>query len=272
MKRTLLFTAITTCFNGFQSIAQTVRMPVAVFYPAVTVYSSQQKDCFSFRDNSASLAELETFSAGVFSERRFLLKELSTCSFAAVVPTPSGSFGFAGDYFGSGLYNETLLSLSYGRKLGGRVAAGVGFHYTALKAAGYGSASTISFDAGAVFHLTDAVRTGLSVYNPAAVKFGKSGDEKLPSLYSFGIGYDASPQLFVGAEAQKLEDQPVSINAGLQYLFAEKLTARCGISSATAVYYLGFGVKVQRFRIDATASFHPYLGVTPGLLLLYSAK
>lgn len=201
-----------------------------------------------------------------------MLKELSSYSFAAALPTASGTFGFTGDYFGTSLYNETSIGLAYGRKLGDKVDVGAGFHYTAIKAAGYGMASTVSFDAGAVFRLIDAVQTGVSVYNPAGMKFGKSGDEKLPAVYSFGIGYDASPQFFVGAEAQKVEDQPVTINVGLQYLFAEKLIARCGISSATAAYALGFGVKLQRLRLDATVSVHPYLGITPGLLLLYSSK
>lgn len=224
------------------------------------------------RSNSASLAGIKSFSAGVFSERRFLLKELSSYSVVAALPTTSGNFGFSGDYFGGSLYNEGSIGFAYGRSLGAKADVGLGFHYHSLTASGYGAASTLAFDAGAVFHLTDAVQTGVSVYNPVGMKFGKNGDEKLPGIYSIGIGYDASSQLFIGAEAQKVEDQPVSINAGFQYLFAEKLSARAGINSATSVYAIGFGVKLQKLRIDATASFHPYLGVTPGLLLLYSTK
>lgn len=269
MKNFFVFTAI--LLNVYLN-AQTVRIPVAGLYPSLTAYSTLQKDAFSARSNSASLAGMKSFSVGVFSERRFLLRELSSYSLGAVLPTPSGHFGLAGDYFGGPLYNESTIGLAYGRNLGSKVDVGLGFQYFSMKAAGYGAASTVTFDAGAVFHLTDAVQTGVSVYNPVGMKAGGKDGEKLPSVYSAGIGYDASPQLFIGAEALKAEDHPVSINAGLQYLFAEKLVARAGIRSAASVYYIGFGVKMQRLRIDATASFHPYLGVTPGLLFLYASK
>ena len=269
MKRLFLFIALAHCFV---LEAQTVRTPVAALYPSLNTYSVQQKDAFSFRSNSASLAGIKSFAAGVFSERRFLLKELSSYSVVAALPTASGAVGLRGDYFGEVLYNESGMGLAYGRSLGTKADVGLGFHYFSMKAAGYGAAATVTFDAGAVLYLSDVVQAGVSVYNPVGMKLGKGGEEKLPSIYSFGIGYDASPQAFIGAEVQKTEDQPVSVNAGLQYLFAEKLIARSGFSSAASVYYLGFGVKLQKLRIDVAASVHPYLGVTPGLLLLYSSK
>jgi len=99
---------------------------------------------------------------------------------------------------------------------------------------------------------------------------GKTGEEKWPAVYSVGMGYDVSPQLYIGTEAVKTEDQPLSINVGIHYAFADKLIARGGISSGTSVFYFGFGVLVKDFRVDVTASFHPYLGTTPGLLFIYS--
>ncbi|HZH63944.1 MAG TPA: hypothetical protein VEY10_03565 [Flavisolibacter sp.] len=267
MKGILLFTAfyfISLCCYG-----QTARTPVAGVYTSLHTYSSQFKDAFSFRSNSASLAGIEKFSAGVYSERRFMLQELPTYSFAAALPTPTGNFGLNGDYSGGSLYNETTLGLAYARNLGSKVDVGVQFHYFSMRASTYGAASAIIFDAGAIFHITEQVHTGLHVYNPVGMKIGK--EEKLPSIYAAGIGYDASSQLFIGAEAQKPEGQPLTVNAGLHYVFADKLVARGGISTATSLYYIGFGVKLKSLRVDMTASFHPYLGVTPGLLLIYAS-
>lgn len=251
--------------------AQTVRTPVAVVYPSLNTYSGHFRDAFSFRSNPAALAGVKTVSAGLFSERRFLLQALSGHSLAAALPTQSGVFGARADYFGTALYNETTLGLAYGRKAGSKVDVGLEFNYHSIGAQGYGSASVLSFDAGAVVCLTEAVQAGIATQNPVGMRFGKSSEERLPALYSAGIGYDASPQLFIGAEAQKVEDQPLTINAGIQYLFAEKLLARGGFASGTSTYLLGFGFKRKTLRLDVTASFHPYLGVTPGLLLLYSA-
>jgi len=252
--------------------AQSVRQPVAVIYPSLHTYSTKWKDAFSFRANTASLAGIESFSAGAFSERRFLLEELSNYSLAMALPTSSGNFGLVADAFGSSLLRETSLGLAYGRRLGNKLDIGLRFNYVGLTTAGYGSASAVTFDGGAIVRLTEKVQVGAHVSNPVRMKLGKDGEERLPAAYSFGLGFDASDQLFVGAEIQKTEDQPVSVNAGLQYVFAERLMARGGISSATSVYYFGFGVMLKNIRVDATASFHPYLGVTPGLLLIYNRQ
>ncbi|HEX8315540.1 MAG TPA: hypothetical protein VF609_11130 [Flavisolibacter sp.] len=270
MKGPLLFTALLLCASCTYS--QSMQTPISAIYPSLHTYSVQFKDAFSFRGNSASLAGIKQFSAGVFSERRFLLQELSNYSFAAALPTISGNFGVKGDYFGGEHYKEITLGLGYGRKVGDRLDIGVAFNYFSVNTSGYGSASAVTFDAGAIIHLTDAVQTGVHLYNPVGMKMGKAGTERLPAIYSVGLGYDASSQLFIGAEVVKTEDQPVSVKAGLQYVFDDKLIARSGISSASSVYYLGFGVKLKNLRLDITSSFHPYLGVTPGLLVIYSPR
>ena len=268
MKRNVLFTVL--FLYSFSITAQVTRTPVAVLYPSLHAYSSQFRDAFPFRSNSAALAGIDRFSAGVYSERRFLLEELSSYAFAAAMPTSSGNFGIKGDYFGGQLYKETALGFAYGRNLGPKASVGIGFDYVSVNAPGYGSASALTFDAGAIFHLTDQLQAGIQAYNPVGMKMGKTGEEKLPALYSAGLGYDVSPQLYIGAEAVKEEDHPLSVNAGMHYSFAEKLIARAGISSATSVYYIGFGVQVKNFRVDVAASFHPYLGTTPGLLFIYA--
>jgi hypothetical protein len=62
------------------------------------------------------------------------------------------------------------------------------------------------------------------------------------------------------------------VNAGMQYSFDEKLFARAGFTSGTSSYFFGLGVMLKNFRLDATASIHPQLGITPGLLLLFKGK
>jgi hypothetical protein len=64
----------------------------------------------------------------------------------------------------------------------------------------------------------------------------------------------------------------VNVNAGLQYKFLPQLIARSGIATATSSAWLGLGIFVKEFRIDAIASYHPQLGITPGLMLAYNFK
>ena len=268
MRRT--YSCLLLCFFNFLSKAQTLRTPVTAVYTRINAYSAIHDDAFSFTVNQAVLTNRENFSAAIYGERRFMLADLGLYKLAFTLPTSSGNFGFKADYFGASSYNESQLGLAYARSIG-KIAVGAQFNYYMLRVAGYGSATSVNFEAGAVIELTDQFQTGIHIYNPLGSAVGKTGEENLPSVYSAGFGYDASKKFFIGAEIQKEENRPVTVNAGMQYAFDEKFFARTGIASATSTFYLGMGFILNGFRIDATASLHPYLGITPGILIVYNA-
>lgn len=249
--------------------AQTVRIPVSAVYNRITAYSNKQADALSTKTNQASLTNISTISGGVYGERRFMLEELSLYEAAVAVPTSSGTFGLRGGYFGSSDYNESNIGLAYGRKLGGKVSVGAQFNYYSFSVAGYGHASSINFEVGTLVDVSDQLHVGFHVYNPLGSELNKGEAEKLPAIYTAGLGYDASDKVFIGAEIQKVEGKDIGVNAGLHYGIGSNLFARAGFASANETYYLGLGVLLKNFRLDATASVHPQLGITPGLMLLF---
>jgi hypothetical protein len=46
--------------------------------------------------------------------------------------------------------------------------------------------------------------------------------------------------------------------------------ARVGIAANTSNIYAGVGLSLKSFRLDVVAGYHPQLGITPGLMLLYN--
>ena len=255
----------------FSVRAQKLQNPLLSPYPGFGAYSSGHTDVFSFTNNQASLAGLENFSAGLFGERRFMLSELNNYMAAAALPTSSGNFGLNASYAGFTDYNETQLGLAYARSLGKKVDIGAQFNYNGIRIAGYGDASTVSFELGTILHITDKLHTGVQVNNPVGGKFGKD-QEKLPSVYSFGLGYEASEKFLLSAEVEKEENQPINVNAGFQYRFIPQLQVRAGVSSAASIVWAGIGVHLNTVRIDITSSYHPQLGITPGLMLVFDLK
>lgn len=199
-----------------------------------------------------------------------MLADLSSYQLACALPTSSGNFGLSGNYFGSAAFNQSAIGLAYGRSLG-KVDIGAQFNYNQFKVEGYGNASTVNFEGGLILHVSDQFQTGIHFYNPTRASIGKNNEEKLPMVYSFGLGYDVSEKFFIGTEIEKIEDQPVNVNAGFQYAFEKKLFARVGISSATSSFYFGAGFLWNGLRIDVAASLHPSLGMTPGMLLVYNS-
>lgn len=255
--------------GSFPAKAQVLRLPPSCLYPRLTGYSSLQPDAFSFAANSAALASVKKFSVAAYGERRFLLQDLNFYSLALVLPAAGGSFGIRADMFGGSLYRETSCALAYARSLGERLKSGVQFHLYHINMAGYGRAPAITAEAGFLYRLADQWSIGFNAYNPAGVWLGENRIERLPAVYSLGLGFDPSEKLYLGFELCKEENQPVDFRAGLQYAFHKRFLARAGLASVSSTFCMGAGTRLGLLRVDATASLHPQAGLTPGLLIHY---
>jgi hypothetical protein len=252
--------------------AQVVRPSFSNRYAAAGAYSKNFSDVFSATSNQASLAGLKTGAFGVYGERRFMLEDLANYTSIVAVPTTSGTFGLQVDYLGTSFFNAAELGIIYARKVSAAVDLGVKFNYHTVRIAGYGNVSALNFDLGAIFHLTEKLHSGIHIYNPSGSELGKTGSEKLESIYSCGLGYEASEKLFISTAIIKREDRPACIIVGLQYNLHPKAFIRAGISANTDNSYAGIGLNVGFARVDLNTSYHPQLGFTPGILLLFNFK
>lgn len=250
------------------SFAQSMRHPVAARYIGLGAYSKNHVDAFSFTSNQAALGQVKHTAVGVYGERRFLLSSTNLYSAVAVLPTKQGNFGLQADYFGFKNYNESQIGLAYARSLGSKLDVGIKFNYYGFRIPVYGNASAINFELGAIAHLSEKLHIGIHAYNPVGGKLSKAGDEKLSSVYKFGIGYDPSEKFLVSAEVIKEEDQPINVDVGAQYNFMKQFFIRAGTSTESTNSYIGAGISWKSFRLDVTGGYHPQLGFTPGLLLI----
>ena len=253
-------------------MGQSLRYPVSMPYLGLGAYSKQQADVFSFGSNQAALSSLHSTSFGVYGEKKFLLNETSSYSLAAAIPTGLGNFGLQVNYSGFKNFNENKIGLAYARSLGSKVDVGVQFNYYGYRIPTYGNASTINFEVGAVVHFTEKLSGGVHIYNPVAGKLGKSSDEKLAAAYKFGLGYDASENFYISTEIVKEEDMPVNVIGGLQYRFRKQFFVRAGFVSETTSGFGGVGLAWKNLRLDVSASYHPQLGFSPGVLLIANLK
>lgn len=267
-KRSLIFIGLQ--FIWQLSPAQVLNRSALGYRNCANAYSIYQQDAFSFRGNQASLAGLENSSAGIYNERRFLLSALNIYQFALSLITPRGNIALQGGYSGSAAYNESQMGLAYAKKLGKRAAIGIQFNYNNISMGSYGAASAITAEAGAIFHLTDQLHTGIQVSNPAGGKFGKMKEEKINTVCAIGVGYDVSRQFFTSLEIGKEEFQNVNVNVGIQYRVISQVIIRGGVSSGSSLLWMGAGFIKKAMRFDIMTGFHPRLGISPGLQLLYN--
>lgn len=264
MRKFYLVICIIFSYNCY---SQAIRQPISARYIGLGAYSTDHVDAFSFTSNQAALAQIKNTAVGVYGEKRFLLSSTSLYSGVAVLQTSKGNFGLQADYFGFKNYNESQIGLAYARSLG-RMDIGIKFNYYAFRILAYGNSSAINFELGAITHLSEKLHVGIHVYNPVGGNLSKTGDEKLGSVYKFGMGYEASEKFLVSAEIIKQEDRPINVDAGVQYNFMKQFFIRAGTSTETANSYVGGGISWKIYRLDITAGYHPQLGFTPGILLI----
>ena len=241
-------------------------------YVAMGGYSTKQTDPFSFTGNQAALAQVKNVGIGMYGERRFLLADNSVYALAAAVPTKLGNFGVQINYAGFQNFNEQKAGLAYGRSLGKKIDIGVQFNYYSYKIPAYQNASAINFEIGAIVHFSEKLNAGIHVYNPVGGNLGKVGDEKIAGVYKFGLGYDASENFYVSTEIVKEEEQAINVTGAVQYRFKKQFFARAGFRSDNNTGFGGAGFLYNNLRIDVAASYHPQLGMSPGILLIYNFK
>jgi hypothetical protein len=127
-------------------------------------------------------------------------------------------------------------------------------------------------EAGIILHLTEQVHAGIQVRNPFAGKWGPGKSERLPAVYTGGIGYSPSPFFYGSMEVEKEEDQPVGLSFSLQYKPVTRFLFRAGVGSRASSAWIAAGFQLSRCRIDICSAFHPQLGITPGLAVLFHFK
>jgi hypothetical protein len=239
-----------------------------VFLARLNCYSKNFADAFSISANPAAVVQLSEFTAGVLTERKFLLGELNQYTIVGVTPTKLGGFGFQLNYFGYAGYRDLETSIIYGKKLG-TVDLGIGFHYRMINVPGYGNYAKLFPAIGTIWHFSEKVHAGISAYHPLSVFDRDNLSERLAYSYSTGLGYEVSNLVFVGFAIRKEEERRAEFCSGIQYQFAKQFFAQMGISTPGTQARMGAGWRWQSLRVDVTASWHMRLGVSPGFSVIY---
>ena len=250
---------------------QTVRFPLNCAYTSSTVYSTKFSDVFAAAANPGTLARLNNRAAGIYAERKFMLKELPYYQAIIAVPSKKGGFSISLHYSGNPLFSEWQAGIGYGRKLNEKIDLGARINYCSINAGSYGAAATINAEIGAIWHITEELHLGLHIYNPFGGKFGKELNEKIPAIYRSGIGYEISEKVFICTEIVKEENTPANINLTLQYKFLDQFYVKTGLATANGQFFMGTGLRFDKLQIDVISSWHQQLGFTPSIVFIFGS-
>jgi len=252
-----------SCFAQFEFGATNAR---ANGYGDIRVTN---QTAFSTIENQAGLTKLENFTIGLSAKNHYLLGAVNSLSAAAALPTTSGTFGLGVQYNGIDGYSEIKAGLAYARQLFDAFSIGIQLNAHQLSIDQYGNKTLVNFEAGVQAEITNQLVAGGHVSNPIQMSVTEDENLRLPSVVTIGLKYLPSEKLNVLAEVEKSLQKDAIIKAGIEYFLLDQFALRMGINSNPNLIYAGFGLNFSSIAIDFSASYHPQLGYSPMIGLVY---
>lgn len=214
--------------------------------------------------NQAGLADLQGVGFALFGQRRFASAALNDVAANVAIPSKAGTFGLAIHHFGFEAFNQQKVGLAYARKLSKGISLGAQADYigTRFQDNYYGNFSAFTFELGLQAQLSKKLLLGFHAFNPIGSKL--VNDERIPTIFRLGLMSRPNDKIALTAELAKDLNNPLSVRGGMEYMPVPVMAIRLGACSQPFMMTVGAGVKLKQIHLDFAASYHQYLGFTPG--------
>jgi hypothetical protein len=263
----VLLLALVFISNVNIMLAQLTRPLLLNDYTSIGICSKHFTDALSVNINPALLAAAKR-GVGLYSERRYGLKELGAHQLSLAASGKIGGVGVQLNYVGHTFFNHTGVGIGYGKKLSEAISIGIQMNYQLMQIPGYEKNGSVLATIGTLWQLTPSLFLGMELLNPFGANVNKNTNEKWASVYKAGVGYEVSEQVFLQCQFNKQQNDRVQLVAGFQYQFAQQFFVRSVLNSASETITAGAGWQWQGWQLQVVAARHPQLGITPGLVLL----
>lgn len=226
-------------------------------------------DIWGAQHNQANLAFVNRYSAGVYYENKFNLKETALKSFAGALPMGrAGSFGITATQFGYTQYTESKYGLAYARKLAEHFSMGLQLNYNSIRLGDiYGRRQNFTAEFGLRARLLEPLTLGAHVYNVSRTQLNEYANEYIPTILRIGLEYRFSKAVFMLAETETSINSKTNIKTGVEYNLKEKVYLRAGVNTNPFLASFGIGYQHQLIHIDMAAAYHQVLGFSPNISL-----
>ncbi len=219
--------------------------------------------------NPASLAKNSLFTTSMFySPSPFQLHQLSNFGFIAANNFNGINISAGFSSFGFSLYKETTVSFSTATFFTESFAAGLNIHTNHLSIHTYGSATSIVFDIGAIFSVTEEFTIGASFNNISRSTFG--ADDDIPQTIITGVSYTPFEMMAIALDIVHDIRYSTGYRAGIEFSPLEVITIRAGIQEKESRLFGGLGINVHLFQIEYGISTHTELGLTHSIGVTFS--
>ncbi len=243
-----------------------IENPVGAAAAGMGGTSRLSTDVWSFYNNVAGMANMQTLQFGVYSENRFVIKDLNRGGAAVVFPFASYAVGIGFSKMGNSDLNTTLYGLGVSKKLAPGFTAGIKLNYLqTYMGIQNGTYQNVFFDAGIMYTINKDFTGAFHVSNPNRVKLSEVTDNRLPGSATLALGYKASSKVRINAEGINDLDHGFRFRSGVSYQPNSKYIFRMGLSTGVFNGTFGFGYKYHKINLDIASVYDINLGFTTQL-------
>lgn len=225
----------------------------------------------SLTANQAGLVEMDGGGVGIFYQNHFFDAAIHSQAVMLALPTRVGVFGaVANRYALAGAFSETKAGFAYSRLFGPRIAVAMAFHYHQLRIPSYGGSTAFSAEVGMQYRSASSLIVGVHYANPGKLGYGADVFSVVPSVIRAGASYRFADVVTVSGDIAYLLDDRLDGRMGLEYRLIPWLCFRGGLSTAPMQQYAGFGLAWEQLATDFSMVFHPRLGMSPQVAVVYA--
>ncbi|MCH8556694.1 MAG: hypothetical protein LAT84_02675 [Balneolia bacterium] len=221
-----------------------------------------QTDSWSVFSNPAMLPSSGN-AASFYGIRNYGFSELTDVALSGHYAHAFGTSGIGLHTYGDDLFRESRFRAAHMYEYSG-IRVGLITNYTHVSIENYGSAGTLTLDAGIAYSIIEGLWVGARATNMNRGQIGEAREE-LPRELAVGVAYTLSDRATVSSDVVKDARFPMAYRGGLEVRIFEELYLRGGITTEPLTYSVGMGYNHSSFGVNIVAQQHYVLGWSPGL-------
>jgi hypothetical protein len=228
-----------------------------------------QSDAFSGFHNLSASAKLNGMNCSFYEQLPYGISSINDGGLAFLQHFGTGVMGVVCQSYGNTEFNRRRLNLGYALSLSEKFSASASLGFSSTRISnGYGSSSTLWTNVGATYIVRKDWKWAAVADFPMQ---SITNSEDLPATLRLGTSYSFGEQVSLSAQLSSSTSQTslLSYSFGLEYFPIEVFAFRLGMNTHWQTWSMGLGIRLKNYSIEASASVHPQLGITPQISFTY---
>jgi hypothetical protein len=210
-------------------------------------------------------------NVSLFSQNQYLLSELCTATISGSYNSKGNTVVASISHFGYSKYGIFTFSSGFARVFAKRISFGLQAHYLLHHAETFPKMHSFTFDLSIYGRISQKIGIGASAYNPANLKYGVSGIEKIPMIYILMLDYIINDKVLLAIAASK--QLPGFFDISGTVCFKDRFY---GFTADVSLKKMGviFSFWWKKFQFDVGWGYDYRLGFSPkvGVSYLFQHK